>query len=525
MRVLELIGERPLVWGLFFLYIAATTWLAWLGSRRTRGIRSFAIGDGDMSAVVVGLTLAASLASTATFVINPGFVYVHGVSALIHLGGAVGLGIAVGLLALGVGFRRIGARSQALTVPQWIGQRYGSRALTVFFAAVSLLSLSFVVLIIGGISIVMQQTLGLSNLESLALTVTFVFGYVFLGGTYAHAYTNTLQAALMVVICVIIIASGVPLLTGGGVADRLAAIDPHLLAHINPSSDLFGSFFSVYVAGFVIGFALVSQPHILSKALYVRGDREVRRSLAIAIGVSLVFSGLLLVGLFAHLTAIPPAALIDPASGAFRQDRVMAAYLATTFSPGLLAVITVAILAAGMSTLDGILVALSSIAGNDLVLPLVGRRLPATMSEEARGRLGQRASQVILVLMGVASFAIALEPPVLLGIFGQVGVYGIVAASTVPILFGILFPDYDRRSATAAAVVGLGLHLGLYFLGDPAHGFANPGVTATVAILASAATALPWAIRRLAAGRAAPTRLACGDRGGQEVASGRAPRA
>ena len=95
---LALFAQKPLIWCLFLVYLAGTSYLAWLGHKKTDGIESFAIGKGDMSPVVVGITLAASIASTATFVINPGFVYVHGVSALMHLGVAAGLGVIAGLV-------------------------------------------------------------------------------------------------------------------------------------------------------------------------------------------------------------------------------------------------------------------------------------------------------------------------------------------------------------------------------------------------------------------------------------------
>ncbi len=452
MRYLDLITDQPLVWGLFLVYLVGTSWLAWRGHKKTDDMTSFSIGRGDMSPFVVGITLAASIASTATFVINPGFVYVHGMSALMHLGVAAGLGIVLGLVVMSVGFRRIGEKTAAITLPQWIGQRYGSRAMAVFFAAINLLSLTFVVLIVGGISIVMQQVMGLTNLEALTITIVFVFSYIFIGGTYAHAYTNTLQGVIMVVVAAMILASGFKHMSGD-MLSRIGEQDPNLLLLVNPSSSLFSSFFAVWVCGFVIGVALVCQPHIMSKALYVKTDRAVRQYLAVCISVSVLFSALLLVGLWARVAGIPPEALIDPATGAMRQDLVMAAYLAKTFSAGTLAFVTVAILAAGMSTLDGILVALSSIAANDLVLNLGHRRLASRTAEE-RSHFGHRASQVILVLMGIAAFAIALHPPKLLGIFGQLGVYGIVAASTVPILFGILFPKMGARAATAAAVTG-----------------------------------------------------------------------
>lgn len=512
---------RSLTWGLFIVYIIATTGLAWLGHRKTKDIESFSIGQGDMSPWVVGVTLAASIASTATFVINPGFVYVHGMSALMHLGVAAGCGIVSGLIILSLGFRRIGKETRALTLPHWFGQRFESKALTVFFALVNLLSLTFVVLIVGGLSIVMQKTLGLTNVQALLLIIGFVFSYIFLGGTYAHAYTNTLQGVIMTVIATIIVASGIDLLVGSEGIEwtNFAAQHPELVETINPSSELFGSFFSVWIAGFVIGFALVSQPHIMIKALYVENDSDVWKYLAICIAVSVVFTALLLVGFYAHLMPVDPALLQDPTTGAFRQDLVMTVYITESFGPVMVAIISVALLAAGMSTLDGLLIALSSIAANDLFLNLTRNNLLKEYEEGERLKIAHRAGQGILIGLGIATFAIAYNPPELLGIFGQVGVYGIVAASCAPILFGILFKDFRRNSALVSALVGLGIHLGLYlaatqltstgvslnelvgpggalewlaFVADteaPQLGLLNPGVTATYGILSSVVVA------------------------------------
>lgn len=482
MRYIELAAERPLIWGLFLVYLAVTSWLAWMGHKKTTDIVSYSVGKGDLNPFVVGVTLAASIASTATFVINPGFVYVHGIAALMHLAVAAGLGLVTGLVVMSTGVRRLGAKNAAITLPQWIGKRYGSRALTVFFAALNLLSVTFVVLIVGGISIVMQQVMGLSNIESLAITVVFVFGYIFVGGTYAHAYTNVLQGAIMAFVACIIVASGLHLF-GNGFGEffaRIGAQDPDLVKFVNPKSDLFGSVFSVYVSGFVIGFALVSQPHIMSKALYVKTDRQVWQYLIVNFVVSSAFTALLLVGLYARLT-VPASALIDPATNAIRQDLVVAAYLAQTFGPVLLAFVTVAVLAAGISTLDGILVALSAIAANDLVLNLGDKAFLRNKTDEAKRKFGHRASQVILVCMGIGAFAMAINPPKLLGIFGQLGVYGIVAASTVPMLFGIFFPRFGAVAASLAAATGVGVHFVLYLTGYSP----NPAVTATWGILAS----------------------------------------
>ena len=100
-------------------YAIIVYWLSWVGMRKTSSAASFAIGNKDMSPVLIGITLAASISSTATFVINPGFVYVHGVSAYIHFGVAGALGIMAALIVLTRGFLRVG-ESQGRATCLWV---------------------------------------------------------------------------------------------------------------------------------------------------------------------------------------------------------------------------------------------------------------------------------------------------------------------------------------------------------------------------------------------------------------------
>ncbi len=463
-----------LAWGAFAVYLAVTLWLAWLGHKKTDSLDSFAVGKRDMGPWLVGITMGASLCSTATFVINPGFVYTHGISAFMHFGVAVGLGVAVALYTLSPGFRKAGVDRSALSLPHWIGERFGSRGLQVLFAAFSLLSITFIVLIVGGVQIMLEKTLELSPHAALLLTILFVFGYILVGGTYAHAYTNTLQGIVMLLVTVAIGAKTTGVLADGAFWSDLAATRPELLRLVNPESALFGSVFSVYVAGAVIGFAVVCQPHLLTKALYLEHDKDVRRFVHVSLGVTVVFFTLLLAGLAAHAHLQP----------GIPQDRVMATWLAGQFGGAGWALISVALVAAGMSTLDGILVATSTIAANDLFLPLATRAL-GDRDAEARGRLAWRFGQITLVVMGLAAYLVCLDPPKLLGIFGQVGVYGMLAAAVGPVVLGVFSRSEDLGFvASATAIVGATVHFALYLGGfDP-----NPAVTATWGILASAVT-------------------------------------
>jgi len=481
-----------LAWILFSLYLIGTSYLGWIGHKQTEGFSSFAIGKGDLSPLQVGVTLAAATASAATFIINPGFVYVDGLAAYMHLGLSVFIGIMVMLTILSFRFRKMGESMKALTIPDWIGKRYGSKNFALYFSIINLLSFAFIVLLVGGISIVMQSLLGVSNITALLITLIFVTSYVLIGGTYAHVYTNMLQGFLMIGITLIIVWSGIQLMTGGDFFQKINQLNPNLTAWVNPESKLFNSWFSIYVSGFCIGAALVCQPHILTKALYVKTDKAVRNYILIFAGVYFLFTLLLLAGFWAQLT-VQPEQLIDPTTEAFRQDLVMTVYLKNVFPEWLFTIISVVLLAAAMSTLDGLLVGISTITANDLVLNLMDKYGDDQMSENRKMELALRASQIVLVVIAIATFFVCLNPPKLLGIFGQVGVYGLVLAAVPPLIFGVLFEKVSIQLVWALSVLALLVHFGLYAFGttlfpNSTLAFGNPGVTATIGLIVSLLT-------------------------------------
>ena len=435
------------------------------GMRQTQSKTGFAIGNKDMSPWLVGITLSASISSSATFVINPGFVYVHGLSAYLHFGVAGALGIAIGLIVLSKRFLSIGEAQGSVTIPQWIKHRYDSAKLGVFFACLNLLSLTFVVLILVGCSILLSGLLGIDQKQALVAVLLFVFSYVLMGGTYAHAYTNALQGVLMLFVSVGLFVHGWHYFGGQPLA-ALESVGSDYAAVFNPSSNLYFSMFSVFTSGFIITFALMLQPHILTKVLYLKDERDTRIFLITAIGSGTLFMLILFVGFYAKLAGYDIEA----------QDVVVTQYLLEETSHSaagqyIRAFIFVALLAAGMSTLDGILVALSAMIVTDVLEP-------AGLNAER----GLQVARWVLVVIGLISLALAWNRPPIVGLFAQKGVYGLAAASFVPIVFAAFFKTRLSPSTIGlAAFVGLGTHLCLNML----FGVANPSISATYGIFAA----------------------------------------
>lgn len=479
-----------LAWILFSIYLIGTAYLGWLGHKKTSGFSSFAIGNGDLSPIQVGVTLAAATASAATFIINPGFVYVDGLAAFMHLGLSVYVGFVVMLVLLSFRFRKIGSEMQALTIPDWIGKRYRSRSFSLYFAFINLLTFAFIVLLVGGISIVMQSLLGVSNVVALLVTLTFVTGYVLFGGTYAHVFTNMFQGFLMIFVTLVVLWSGIQMmLAEPDFMGLLQEQSPYFTDWVNPESPFYNSWFSTYVAGFCIGGALVCQPHILTKALYVKTDRAVRNYIFVFSIVFFLFCLLLLAGFWAH-AAVTPDQLIEPGSGKLRQDLVMTIYLENVFPDWLFTIISVVLLAAAMSTLDGLLVGISTITANDLVINLLERSNAKHMDQERKMQLAYRTSHIVLIMIALLTFVVTLNPPKLLGIFGQAGVYGLVLAAVPPIVAGIFYERVSITLVWSMSTLALVLHFVLFFFGHDllpksSLAFGNPAVSATIGMLSS----------------------------------------
>lgn len=455
---------------LVILFVAATFWFSYIGMKKTSGLKSFSIGNKDMGPFLIGITMAASISSTATFVINPGFVYAHGLSAYLHYGVGASLGILSAFLLLTRGFREMGEKTQALTIPDWIFHRYGSRKLSLFFALINLLSITFVVLILVGCSILMSSIFPVSQKMALVISLVFVFSYVLMGGSYAHAYTNAFQGLMMIIISLVLFFHGYKYFNGD-VITSLSQFGEHYANVFNSQSSLYYDFFSVFGSSFIISFALMMQPHIFTKVLYLKEDKDVNRFILTTLVVGVVFSLMLFIGFFAKISGL----VVD------KQDLVVSSYILQEFGGSelgqyFLTFVTIGLLAAGLSTLDGILVALSSMAVNDIYMPFVKDK---TNLDPKRGLF---LSRVILVVIGLVSFALAWNPPELVGLFAQKGVYALAAASMAPICFGVLLKKRIPVEIVAiASMIGFFGHLILNLF----MGVYNPSVSSSYSIIAS----------------------------------------
>ena len=286
------------------------------------------------------------MTSAATFIINPGFIALYGLSGVLSYGVVLPLAAVTSLVVLTKGFRRHGTSVKALSLAQWMGTRYDSRGFGLFFAVLSLLLVTFIVLIVVGLTKVLSKTLDLGETTVLVGIVVFVFGYMMFGGANSMVYTNTVQAVLMLVVAFVLLGSGHEHFAEGvrGFLDRLRAVDPALVGATNADSFLFRSWFEIVFAQIVVGVAIVCQPHIITKSLLLKTDRDVNRYLVVGVVTELVFFAVVFTGLYARL-AFPD---LTVGGVALKMDGIIPAYVVQEFPVWLGLVVVMGLISAGL---------------------------------------------------------------------------------------------------------------------------------------------------------------------------------
>ncbi|WP_276501391.1 sodium:solute symporter family transporter [Terrimonas pollutisoli] len=474
-------GMLLAVWICLALYAGVILYFVIRGARRTKSMSDYATGTFRFSPAAIGLSLAAGMTSAATFIINPGFIAYYGLSAFLSMAIFLPLGALISLVILSKRFRKIGNTVQAKTIAQWLGTRFQSEGFKIYIAFLSLLHLTFIVLICVGLTQVLSKALNADVLYVLVGIVVFTFGYMMFGGANSMVYTNMIQALLKVVVAVIVLASGYYFFTddNGGFFAKLNAIDPQLTQPFNSSSPLYRDFFEVVVCQFIVGVAIVCQPHIITRSMLLKDDKGMNKFLTVAVVLLVLFFAVVFAGLYGRL--VFPDLKFNGAH--LPLDGVMSAYVVTNFTPAMSLFLVVGLIASGIATLESLIQSISTTITSDIIKPLSGKEV--LKNELVINRLVIALMAVVVILV---SYRQLVHPDLSVGILAQNGVYASFSAAFVPLLFGMFLKDVHKSAPITASVVAIVVHFSVYYGRLTPYmetSVRNPGIAAAIAILCS----------------------------------------
>ena len=447
-------------WVFMALYTGAMLWIGYYGSRKVKNSDDFAVARGAYGPVPLAFAFAATTASGATFLGSPGLGYEWGFASqwgnfLYPIGVYTGVLICMRLIA--TAGNRFGNRS----IPEYLGDRYQSDGIRIMVSVFSLILFFYLAgQLVSGL-VMFEVMLGLSPAWALAITTTVLLFYVVMGGAHADIITDSVQGAMMLIIAVVVI---ILVLIGynveggfSGMVDNLGAQDEDLIKPLNTATALYHSWWSI-VAIVIAHVPLGLLPHLGNKLWALKGVDQQRSfiKLAAIFGLTLGFMGA--GGLLAR--AVLGDSLLPP-DGSPNQSLPL--LFIEIFPTWLAALIGVGILAAIMSTADGLVVSSSQIIANDLYRRTFVPRMKQPPSEEVLERRMLTISRVstIAVLLICTGMAWALID-INVALIVWIGNGGMMAAFAGPLVMGALWSGVTKKGAYWGLAMGFGTFLVLH---------------------------------------------------------------
>ena len=489
------------MWGWIFLvvYIAAMMGFGYLGMKRVRSSDDFATARGSYGPLFLAFALTATTASGGTFIGLPALAYQTGFSSLWYAF-FYPLGAYTGLLICLRGIRRAGAAFGTRSIPEYLGDRYDSEAMRLCCAIFSMLLLFYLAGQLLAGAIMFNKMMGVELFPALLFTAIIIMFYIVIGGAHADILTDGVQGAMMLTLALVVVVMFVTGfgVTGGfkGMLDVLQASDPGLLAPLHPTHPVLNSKWDV-VALFVMHLPLGLLPHVANKLWALKSDREQNRFIVFAFSFGMILPTIALGGILAR--ALLGDALLQ--DGANPNDAIPALFIAT-MPTWLAAMIGAGVLAAIMSTADGLVVSTSQVFANDIYRRSIVPRLKSAPDDERIDATALHISRIAAVIIVGASIWLAWRSQEMnVAIFIAAGIGGMMAAISGPIFCGILWRGTTRVGALAGfamgAIVFIPVKAGLinpaWFSGGPLDVAAtwlaaqapNPFSCAALAIIAS----------------------------------------
>ncbi|UOQ46729.1 sodium/pantothenate symporter [Gracilibacillus caseinilyticus] len=412
-----------------------------LVSRRNQSNTSFMedyyLGGRRLGGFVLAMTMSATYGSASSFIGGPGVAYNEGLGWVLLSVIQVATGYFT-LMILGKRFAITAKKYKAITMVDFLKHRYQSKWVVLLssFSIVIFLFSTMAAQWIGAGRLIESIT-GLSYHSALLIFVVTVLIYVTVGGFRAVTLTDSIQGSIMVVGTIILLIAII--ISGGGISaimNDLQAENPNLITPYGAD----GTLSPMYVSSFwiLVGVGVVALPQIVVRAMSYQNTSAFHRALIIGtIVVGVIMLNMHLIGVFAR-PILPDIEVAD----------TVIPLVALEVLPGWLAgIVLAAPLAAIMSTVDSLLLLVSSTIVKDIYSNYIQPKAPVKRI--------RKISMTVTAVLGLIVYLIAIHPPDLIIWLNLYTIGGLEAAFIWPVVMGIYWKKGNKYGAIAAIITGM----------------------------------------------------------------------
>ena len=419
------------------LYLGIMAFIGWYAGRKTNSIGDFFVLSGKAGVVVSGIAYFSTQFSMGTFLGTPGTIYGVGYAGMaISVPGAVFCMILPALL-IGRKLITLGHKYGFLTMADYLTDRYHSKKMS---GVLGIMMLFFLVPMMGaqiiGAGVIVHVFTGLPEWVGVVGMGIIVILYCMSGGMKGAMMTDVIQGSLMIATAVVTFI--VSVVMGGGFSNINHTLQSMNEAYLTfPGANGYMPW-TYYVSNIVLwSFFTMGQPHLFTKFFAMKDHKTMFK--AILLGTA---------GMFFSATLIEWAGVNGIASiqNIEKADQIIPMILQRGMNPFLASIFIAGIVAAGMSTIDGILVTTTGAVTRDIYQKIINK--------DATDENVMKLSKVVTVIIGIIVICFGVFQP---GSIFEINLFAFsgMAIFVVPILFGIYWKKATAKGAIASVIVGI----------------------------------------------------------------------
>lgn len=430
--------SASMVWWTIIIYILMALFVAYLSKNgKQTNMESYFLGDRKLNGFVSALSYSSTTYSAFMLVGLAGLTYKGGVGAF---GFEIIYFMGVSLVAFfGPRFWIVGKKYGYVTPSEMLGDRYDNKMVaTVVSLASCVFLIPYSAVQLAGVGYLLQ---GMTNNAIpfvigvvLATIIAIVLSYI--AGIRSVVWTDSLQALIMIVTATIVVLLIIHGLGGfGDFFHKLEANHAELLTVPGNGFFSFTTFLGLTIPWF---FFSLSNPQV-SQRMFMPSSMKSMRTMLL---------GFLVFGFIYTLVSVIwgfSAAVMFP--GLENADLATPKMLSSNLVPPILGVIVmVGILAAANSTIDSILLTLSSLFARDVY---------GNLKKEASDEKQLLVGKLVIPIIAILAFLFALLKVNLIAVLSVASSAGLLV--TVPAIIGAFFWKRGTAAGAITSVVGAGL--------------------------------------------------------------------
>ena len=434
--------------------------------KKTSTLGDFFLGNRSIGPWISAVAYGTSYFSAVVFIGFAGKLgWGFGLNVLWIAAGNAFFGSLLAWLVLGKRTRRMTQNLDVMTMPEFIQERYQSKHIKMFAAAIIFIFLlPYSASVFKGLGHLFEANFNMSYDVALLIMIAITGIYLVLGGYFAVTLTDFIQGFIMIIGSIAMIC--VLLGKAGGLGNTITTIVEKYPQHVPLAKQPSGLLLFSLV--FMTSFGTWGLPQMVQKFYSIKDESLIKKAAI----VTTVFA--VIITFAAYFTGSMSHVFYDKLpiiNGAPAFDRLIPDLLTTHLPQSLMAVILLLVLSASMSTLSSlVLVSASSVA-----IDMYKGHINPNVSKEKSLAMMRFLSGLFIVI----SFLIAKYEFALIITLMSLS-WGVVAGSFMaPFLYGLYWKKTTRLGAEIGMFTGMFLAIFLFFK----LGQSNSPIAATIAMI------------------------------------------